>query len=58
MSWNIDNALSEINFTVCHMMISVVCGRFENFDGVVEFDENNPENPHVFVEIDSSSLRK
>ncbi len=56
MSWNIDNAHSEINFTVRHMMISNVRGRFEKFNGVVEFNENNPQNSHVFVEIDTSSI--
>ncbi len=56
MTWNIDSAHSEINFTVRHMMISNVRGHFEKFSGVVEFDEQNPQNSHVEVEIDTSSI--
>lgn len=56
MNWQIDNAHSEINFTVRHMMISNVRGRFENFTGAVNFDEQNPENTTVEVQIDASSI--
>jgi polyisoprenoid-binding protein YceI len=56
MNWQIDNAHSEINFTVRHMMISNVRGRFENFTGEVNFDEQNPENTTVAVQIDASSI--
>ena len=56
MSWQIDPAHSEINFTVRHMMISNVRGRFEKFSGTVEFDETNPANSTVDVEIEASSI--
>ncbi|MEJ2709231.1 MAG: YceI family protein [Anaerolineales bacterium] len=56
MSWKIDSAHSEISFSVRHMMISNVRGRFENFTGTVEFDEQNPENSSVEVKIDASSI--
>lgn len=56
MSWKIDSAHSEINFSARHMMISNVRGRFENFEGTVEFDENNPQNTRVDVRIDANSL--
>lgn len=56
MSWKIDSAHSEINFTVRHMMIANVRGRFENFAGNVEFDLENPENSSVEVEIDTTSI--
>lgn len=56
MSWKIDPAHSEINFTVRHMMIANVRGRFENFSGTIEFDENNPENSSVEVEIEANSI--
>jgi polyisoprenoid-binding protein YceI len=55
-TWKIDPAHSEINFTVRHMMISNVRGRFEEFDGTVEFDEQNPENSVVDVRIDATSI--
>jgi polyisoprenoid-binding protein YceI len=56
MNWQIDNAHSEINFTVRHMMISNVRGRFESFTGEVKFDEQNPANTTVEVKIDAGSI--
>jgi polyisoprenoid-binding protein YceI len=56
MSWTIDNAHSEVNFTVRHMMISNVRGRFEKFTGTVDFDETNPANTQVDVQIEAASI--
>ena len=56
MSWTIDSAHSEVNFTVRHMMISNVRGRFEKFTGTVDFDENNPANTTVDVQIEAASI--
>jgi polyisoprenoid-binding protein YceI len=56
MTWKIDLAHSEINFSVRHMMISNVRGRFEKFDGTVEFDEEKPENSSVEVKIEADSI--
>jgi polyisoprenoid-binding protein YceI len=56
MSWQIDNAHSEVNFTVRHMMISNVRGRFEKFSGTVEFDQQNPANSTVDVQIEAASI--
>ncbi len=56
MSWKIDPAHSEINFTVRHMMISNVRGRFEAFTGTVEFDQQNPANSSVDVQIEAASV--
>ena len=56
MSWQIDPAHSQITFTVRHMMISNVRGRFENFSGAVEFDEKNPAKSTVDVQIEAASI--
>jgi len=56
MSWQIDSAHSEINFTVRHMMISNVRGRFEKFPGSVNLDEQTPANSTVDVIIDTTSI--
>jgi polyisoprenoid-binding protein YceI len=56
MSWKIDPAHSQINFAVRHMMISNVHGRFENFSGAVELDEQNPANSSVEVQIEAASI--
>jgi polyisoprenoid-binding protein YceI len=56
MSWQIDSSHSHINFTARHMMISKVRGSFENFSGTVNFDEENPANTTVNVEVDLTSI--
>lgn len=56
MSWQIDSAHSEINFSVRHMMISKVRGTFESFSGSVNFDESNPTNTTVDISIDAAGI--
>jgi len=56
MSWQIDPAHSQIQFTIRHMMISNVRGRFENFTGVVEFNEQDPTRSSVDVQIEAASI--
>ena len=56
MSWQIDPAHSLVEFSVRHMMISTVRGRFEKFGGMVDFDENNPTNAVIDIEIDVASI--
>jgi polyisoprenoid-binding protein YceI len=56
MSWTIDTAHSEVNFAARHMMISNVRGGFEKFSGTVDFDEVNPANTTVSVQIEAASL--
>ncbi len=55
-SWVIDNSHSMVQFTVRHMMISKVRGRFERFNGSVVFDEQNPVNSSVNVQIEAASI--
>jgi len=56
MSWQIDSSHSHIYFTARHMMISKVRGSFENFSGTINFDEENPTNTTVNVEVDLTSV--
>jgi polyisoprenoid-binding protein YceI len=56
MSWMIDSAHTEVNFTVRHMMISNVRGQFQKVNGTVEFDEANPANTRVDVQIETASV--
>ena len=56
MSWKIDPAHSQIQFSIRHMMISNVRGRFENFTGVVEFDEQDPIHSTVDIQIEAASV--
>ena len=56
MSYKIDNAHSQVQFTVRHMMISKVRGWFDKFEGTVNLDETNPANTTVEVKIDADSI--
>ena len=56
MSWQIDQSHSQITFSVRHMMISNVHGRFENFTGEVDFNEADPTRSSVNVRIDPASI--
>ena len=56
MAWQIDAAHSEIQFAVRHMMISTVRGRFNQFTGTVEADEQNPTAATVDVQIETASI--
>lgn len=56
MSWQIDPAHSQIQFSVRHMMISNVRGRFENFTGAIEFEEKDPTRSLVEVQIETASI--
>lgn len=56
MAWQLDTSHSSVEFAVRHMMISTARGRFENFSGQVNFDEQNPGNSSVNVEIQAASI--
>jgi polyisoprenoid-binding protein YceI len=56
MSWQLDKAHSSINFSVRHMMISTVRGRFEDFDGTFEVHEADPTQSKIAVEIQTASI--
>ena len=56
MSWKIDPSHSEVTFSVRHMMISTVRGRFEKFTGTVDFNEANPSLSTVDVQIEAASI--
>lgn len=56
MSWKIDSAHAQIEFSVRHMMITNVRGRFERFEGTVDVDEQHPETAQVDVKIEAASI--
>ncbi|HUF18408.1 MAG TPA: YceI family protein [Thermoanaerobaculia bacterium] len=55
-SWQIDPAHSSVEFAVKHMMFTTVRGRFNDFKGTIEVDEQNPDNSVVEVEIAAASI--
>jgi polyisoprenoid-binding protein YceI len=56
MSWQVDYAHSEVTFSVKHMMISTVRGRFDKFNISVDFNEQEPTRSSVEVQIDAASI--
>ena len=56
MTWQIDYTHSEINFTVRHMMISKVNGRFTDWSGTIDFDPENLADTTVDVTVQLASV--
>jgi polyisoprenoid-binding protein YceI len=56
MAWALDTTHSLIEFSVKHMMISSVKGRFKTFAGTLDLDEQNPAASRVDVTIDVASI--
>lgn len=54
--WIIDKAHSNLEFSIKHMMISNVKGRFENFEGDVTLDLEDIHNSSVFISIDARAI--
>jgi polyisoprenoid-binding protein YceI len=54
-TWDIDAVHSEVAFTVRHMMVSKVRGRFDKFEGRIVTGEK-PEDSTVTASVDLSSI--
>lgn len=54
--WDFDLSHSSINFWVRHLMVAKVHGRFGAWSGSLRFDEENPANASVEVQIDAASI--
>ncbi|MGB6180262.1 MAG: YceI family protein [Rhodococcus sp. (in: high G+C Gram-positive bacteria)] len=53
-TWAIDASHSTVGFTVRHLMVSKVRGRFQSFTGSITVDENGA--PSIDADIDVSSI--
>jgi polyisoprenoid-binding protein YceI len=56
MRWVIDASHSTAEFTVRHLMITNVRGRFGKLAGTVEFDPEKPEQSSIEATIDATSI--
>jgi polyisoprenoid-binding protein YceI len=56
VKWDFDHAHSSVDFTVRHLLVSKVRGRFTKWSGALELDEQDPSRSHVEVEIDVASV--
>ncbi|RMG83205.1 MAG: polyisoprenoid-binding protein [Chloroflexi bacterium] len=55
-TWNIDPAHTGVEFSVRHMMVSKVRGKFTGVSGTIEFDPENPTTGAVDVTIDAATI--
>src|SRR5258705_3898464 len=56
-SWNIDAAHSGINFSIRHMVVSKVRGRFAKYTGTITIDDGDLTRSSVEVSIDGEHPR-
>ncbi len=56
MTWDIDPAHSSITFSVRHMMVSTVRGRFGAFRGAIDLDPADPRKTVVRAAIDAATV--
>ena len=55
-NWNIDASHSGINFSIRHMVVSKVRGRFGKYTGTVHIDDGDLTRSSVTATIDASSI--
>lgn len=56
MAWQIDSSHSSIEFSVRHMMLSKVRGRFQEFEGTVQIDQENPSRSYAEGTVQVASV--
>lgn len=56
MAWQIDKSHSEVGFSVRHMMISNVRGRFSEFEADVQLDPKSLASASVSAKINVASI--
>jgi len=54
--WAFDLVHSSVNFTVRHLVVSKVRGRFTKWEGTLAMDERDPSGGQVEVVIDAGSI--
>lgn len=55
-SWIFDTAHSSVEFSVRHLVVAKVRGRFDKFSGTVAYDPAHMEASKVTVSIDAASI--
>lgn len=54
-TWKLDTSHTTVGFSVSHLFTSVQ-GRFDRFEGVIEFDPANPQATTVHATAEASSI--
>ena len=57
-NWNIDPTHSGINFSIRHMVVSKVRGRFAKYSGALQLDEDDLTRSTVEVTIDTGTAQR
>jgi polyisoprenoid-binding protein YceI len=55
-TWSVDPSHSHVEFAVKHLMISTVKGRFGDVKGTITYNESNPAQSKVDIEISTASV--
>lgn len=55
-TWQLDPAHTSVEFSVKHMMMTTVRGRFKNLSGELVIDEDDPNRSRVTAELDVDSI--
>ena len=55
-TWKIDNAHSEINFKVKHLVVSTVTGHFNQFDASIETNKEDFSDAKINFEAEINSI--
>ncbi len=55
-TWTIDAAHSIAEFSVKHLMVATVKGRFKKLSGSLHIDEENPEASWVEAQVETASV--
>ena len=55
-TWQIDPVHSYLHFNIRHFVVSKVHGRFTKWGGTIQFDDQQPTNSKVDIQIDASSI--
>ena len=55
-TWNIDHSHSDVHFTVRHLMVSKVRGRFASWTATLDLDDEDLSKSKVEVAIDAASI--
>ena len=55
-TWTVDIPHSSVNFTVKHLVISKVTGKFDGFSGTINFDGENLDKGSVEFTVDMATV--
>ena len=54
--WNVDATHSSVGFTITHMLVSEVDGKFNRFSGTVETKDGSFDGATIKISVDPSSV--